>query len=54
VDQPAESIDANLYTVSTSGAYRLSRLKRQAMVRSFVVVVPQILAQDQLHIDLHP
>ena len=54
VDQPAESIDANNHTVSNSGTSRLCRLKRQATVRSFVAVMPQILPQDRLHVDLHP
>jgi hypothetical protein len=53
VDQPAESIDADDYTVSpTPGGSRLRRLKRQSAVRSFFVIVPQILSEDPLQMAL--
>jgi hypothetical protein len=42
VDQPAESIDADDYTLTLipDGGSRLRRLERQSTVRSFFVVVP--------------
>ena len=48
VNQPAESIDADDCAVTPiPGGSRLRRLERQATVRSFLVVVPQILSEDQ-------
>jgi hypothetical protein len=41
VNQPAESIDADDYTVTAiAGRTGLRRLERQSAVRSFFVVVP--------------
>ena len=42
VNQPAESIDADDYTLTLipDGGSRLRRLERQSTVRSFFVVVP--------------
>ena len=43
VDQPAESIDANDHAVtSIPGGAGLRRLEREATVRSFFVVVPEV------------
>jgi hypothetical protein len=53
VNQPAESIDADDYTVTPMpGGSRLGRLERQASVRSFFVVVPQVLSEDPLQVAL--
>ena len=52
VDQPAESIDTDDYTVSTSGGSRLRRLKRQATVRPIFVVVPEVLSEDLAQVAL--
>ena len=53
VDQPAESIDADDYAVTLiPGDSRLRRLEREATVRSFFVVVAQVLSEDPLHMAL--
>jgi len=53
MDQPAQSIDANDDTVTLIlGDSRLRRLEREATVRSFCVVVAQILPQDPMQMAL--
>jgi hypothetical protein len=47
VNQPAESIDADDYTVTPiPGRSGLRRLERQSTVRSFFLVVSEILSED--------
>ena len=54
VDQPTESIDADdcAFTPIPGGGSRLRRLEREAAVRSFFVVVPQVLSEDPLQMAL--
>jgi hypothetical protein len=47
INQAAESIDAHDCTVTPIPVgSRLRRLERQSTVRSFLVVVPQVLSED--------
>jgi len=49
MDQPAKSIDADDCAVTLiPGDSRLRRLEREATVRSFCVVVAQVLSEDPL------
>src|SRR5665811_2186192 len=53
MDQPAESIDADDCAIaSAQGGARLRRLKREAAVRTFRVVVPHVLSEDPLQMTL--
>jgi hypothetical protein len=53
VNQPAESIDADDYTVILIlGGSGLRRLERQSTVRSFFVVAPEILSEDPFQMAL--
>src|SRR5665811_2297179 len=49
MDQPAKSIDADDWAfTSAQGGSRLRHIEREATVRSFCVVVAQVLSEDPL------
>src|SRR5450756_1086339 len=53
MDQPAQSIGADNHAVTAiAGSSRLRRLKREAAVRTFRVVVPHVLSEDPLQMTL--